>query len=625
MIAYDNKNITINETLNKKIVQSIVLNSISVSRLAAKSITSCLSIIKLSIGLPIILIMNTIGTISTMFGNMAFYFSSSIYDSPYETDNYELSFIVKIKKFVSIKIRNIADKFYTHGDKFYLKSEYIYNIMSKYSLYIDYFYDCFNNLFIYIEKYVDKSKYDVTISDNKIQINSTNITEIINDLKYNNNNNNNNSDVQFINIPKYPKLNSLIHNSNHNHNISYYQNLLNTIMRYINYVQYDLLSISSRENTNDNIISSPLGPYLLISFIILVFVSNITIKSKLKKIIIIFITILSLWYCIFQMDKTFRKKLYTLCLINSMNSLYKTKNNENMKYLSNNLWINNYLEGIWNINKDNNIGGFGPYISKLMEEVLIIEMQKVPSNIAQLYIDKFSLGTHPPVIRSIEIQLPNKLSNNNNINYNMSTIDIIEFIKNKNKTNGIYNNTINENINNYDIINVLNNIVVDIDIAYVSKDMDIIFDIKSNIDITPALIQISKVKVKELAVSSKVRINSELIPMYPFFGNATISFLEIPNVNIEITSFGGVDISAFPGVYSLVDITIKWLLKQYTFPLYRNINLQEIFFYNTTCAHNNDNNKNNNKYNIISILHRIIVIIFNKNDNIKIDTFDDFV
>ena len=58
MIANDNKNITINETLNKKIVQSIVLNSISVSRLAAKSITSCLSIIKLSIGLPIILIMN---------------------------------------------------------------------------------------------------------------------------------------------------------------------------------------------------------------------------------------------------------------------------------------------------------------------------------------------------------------------------------------------------------------------------------------------------------------------------------------------------------------------------------------------------------------------------------------
>jgi hypothetical protein len=207
----------------------------------------------------------------------------------------------------------------------------------------------------------------------------------------------------------------------------------------------------------------------------------------------------------------------------------------------------------------------------------------------------------------------------------MSTIDIIEFIKNKNKTNSIYNNTINENINNYDIINVLNNIVIDIDIAYVSKDMDIIFDIKSNIDITPALIQISKVKVKELAVSSKVRINSELIPMYPFFGNATISFLEIPNVNIEITSFGGVDISAFPGVYSLVDITIKWLLKQYTFPLYRNINLQEIFFYNTTCEHNNDNNENNNKYNIISILHRIIVIIFNNNDNIKIDTFDDFV
>ena len=626
---YD-KNVTINETLNKKIVQSIVLNSVSVCRLAVKSITSSLSIVKLVIGLPIILVLNTIGTVSNMFGNMAFYISSYIYDATYEVEKYQLPFIYKIKKLASNKVRILADKFYFYGDGFYLKSENILNIMSKYSLYIDYFYDCFNQLFMYIETYMDRNKYDVTILDNTNHINSTNVIEIINDLK-NNSHNNDSYDFHSINVHKYPKINSLIHNSNHNfvnnnsHNNGYNRNLVKIIISYITYIQNDVLGISTKENTNDNTMASPLGPYLFVSFVVLVIVSNITITSKLKKIIVIFTTILILWYCIFQMDRTFRKKLYTLCVINSMNSFYKAKSNENLKYSSNNLWINNYLEGIWNINKDNNIGGFGPYISKMMEEVLIIEMQKVPSNIAQLYIDKFSLGTHPPVIRSIEIQLPNKLSSNSN-NYNMSTIDIFEFIKNKNKTNSIRNNSSNEKINDYDFINVMNNIVIDIDIAYVSKDMDIIFDIKSNIDITPALIQISKVKVKELAISSKVRINSELIPNYPFFGNATVSFLEIPNINIEITSFGGVDISAFPGVYSLVDITIKWLLRQYTFPSYRNINIQETFFYNSTCEHDNNNSKySNNKYNIISIFHKIILVIFSNNDNIKINTFDDFM
>ncbi len=625
------KNVTINETLNKKIVQSIVLNSISVCRLAVKSIASSLSIIKLVIGLPIILVLNSIGTISNMFGNMAFYISSYIYDATYEVNEYQLPFIDRIKIFFSNKIRKIAGKFYFYGDRFYLKSENILNIMSKYSLYIDYFYDCFNQLFIYIEKYVDKSKYDITMFDNTNHINSTNVTEVINDLK-NNSHNNNSYDFHSIIVPKYPKINSLIHNSNHNlinnndnnNNNNNNRSLFKIITSYITYIPNDVLGISTTENTNDNTMTSPLGPYLFISFVILVIVSNITIKSKLKKIIVTLTTILLLWYCIFQMDRTFRKKLYTLCVINSMNSFYKTKSNENLKHSSNNLWINNYLEGIWNINKDSHIGGFGPYISKIMEEVLIIEMQKVPSNIAQLYIDKFSLGTHPPVIRSIEIQLPNKLSSNSN-NYNMSTIDIFEFIKNRNKTNIMHNNT-NENIHNYDFINVMNNIVIDIDIAYVSKDMDIIFDIKSNIDITPALIQISKVKVKELAISSKVRINSELIPNYPFFGNATISFLEIPNINIEITSFGGVDISAFPGVYSLVDITIKWLLRQYTFPLYRNMNIQEIFYYNNTCQDDDNNSKySSNKYNIISIFHKIILVIFSNNDSIKINTFDDFI
>ena len=103
-------------------------------------------------------------------------------------------------------------------------------------------------------------------------------------------------------------------------------------------------------------------------------------------------------------------------------------------------------------------------------------------------------------------------------------------------------------------------------------------------------------------------------------------YAALKHSNIEITSFGGVDISAFPGVYSLVDITIKWLLRQYTFPSYRNINIQETFFYNSTCEHDNNNSKySNNKYNIISIFHKIILVIFSNNDNIKINTFDDFM
>ena len=82
------------------------------------------------------------------------------------------------------------------------------------------------------------------------------------------------------------------------------------------------------------------------------------------------------------------------------------------------------------------------------------------------------------------------------------------------------------------------------------------------------------VSLSELSLAGTLQIDTELIPDYPFVGNATISFLLPPEFGISIYSLGGVELSSLPGIDQWLNGSISWLLSQYTLPRFASINLQ---------------------------------------------------
>jgi len=102
--------------------------------------------------------------------------------------------------------------------------------------------------------------------------------------------------------------------------------------------------------------------------------------------------------------------------------------------------------------------------------------------------------------------------------------------------------------------------------------MDIVFRFRAhNVN---SMLPEATVTVSEVAMAAILRFDAELLPDYPFFGNSTISFLELPTLDLAISSFGGVDISSIPGVYSWIKITMTWLLRQYTFPSFASFDIK---------------------------------------------------
>lgn len=107
-------------------------------------------------------------------------------------------------------------------------------------------------------------------------------------------------------------------------------------------------------------------------------------------------------------------------------------------------------------------------------------------------------------------------------------------------------------------------LVADVDFSYQSRDMDIVFSLRSP-DVKSVLPE-ATVRLSEISLSGSVRIDAELTADYPFVGNASISFLRLPALDTAISSFGGVDLASIPGVYTWLNITMTWLLGQLTAP-----------------------------------------------------------
>lgn len=432
-------------------------------------------------------------------------------------------------------------------------------------------------------------------------------------------------------------------------------------------------------------------PQLFISLAIVAFVSSRKYSSIWTQFFCTGLCIAVIFISLVALDRVVRAKIAHICGIEAVNlfvsgkrgaSLLSTnKSNINPSTISPSVidsidfeispWVNTFLASFWTVSSAN--GGLGPYISQSMKDVLVTELAKVPPDVANLELQRFTLGTNAPVIRSVRVDsylAPLCLSLveqyaflkriNSNLPQGHKKYTILDFLDHESLPPGLSsigkdgkmgnnkggNTVINDRMklkilelferhgrlntssepfplsgksrsrSNIKYGNVLKNknssptstshsstssshppsssfftssatmsgdgklpsphcerLVFDFDTSYVSKDMDIVFRFRAN-DVNSMLPE-ATVTVSEVAIAAIMRFDAELLPDYPFIGNATITFLELPTLDIAISSFGGIDISSIPGVYSWIKITITWLLGQCTSPSFASMDLKE--------------------------------------------------
>ena len=78
----------------------------------------------------------------------------------------------------------------------------------------------------------------------------------------------------------------------------------------------------------------------------------------------------------------------------------------------------------------------------------------------------------------------------------------------------------------------------------------------------------------EVMLTTQLRLDIQMTEDFPFLGNASISFLELPTLDFSISSFGGLELSSIPLAYYWVNATLSWMLGQYTYPLYTVVDLR---------------------------------------------------
>ena len=110
-------------------------------------------------------------------------------------------------------------------------------------------------------------------------------------------------------------------------------------------------------------------------------------------------------------------------------------------------------------------------------------------------------------------------------------------------------------------------LVADVDFAFASDDLDMIFSILSTDQ--GIAVPDARVTVSRILLAGRIRLDLELIPEFPFLGNSTVSFHSVPvevtyfspiitllsyrcfvvdqELDLTVSSFGGIDLSILPG------------------------------------------------------------------------------
>ena len=278
------------------------------------------------------------------------------------------------------------------------------------------------------------------------------------------------------------------------------------------------------------------------------------------------------------------------------------------RFFETSVWVNVLYSALWILDGyPNNSpsrgpwqrGGLGPYISETWELILNDQLSLVPPGVANLQIKKFSLGTMAPVIKAVRFDATRDAICHTPFNaaaarsqkgvgagagaggsggwlFSDQWATYQQYFSGDYNAGGTANNTRNRSRQQLSASSssaaACQHLIAEVDFSYLSRDMDIAFSLR-NTDVQSMLPE-ATVKLSEISLSGTVRIDSELTSDYPFVGNATVSFLHLPVLDCTISTIGGVDLSSIPGMYTWINITMSWLLNQYTAPRYGTLDLR---------------------------------------------------
>lgn len=308
-------------------------------------------------------------------------------------------------------------------------------------------------------------------------------------------------------------------------------------------------------------------------------------------------------------DKARRQSINKLSDAIAQYLLDNPTDNTNMESLK---WLNSLIQMVWIINSPTT--GLGKYISNIIDIMLNRELALVPQGIANIQLKHFSIGSQPPLLLNMRSiyrptrtpclhYFPRKIPNSNlsMTGDNASTFSEDQLYTKKldkesffdvfshHFVQGFYH--MNEISSAHSLLSNRNNqsnnlnfqtsttkaysvksnpnsismetcqqVIGDIDFLYVSKDLDFVFTLRPN-DVKSVLPE-TMISISDFTIKGRLRMHIDLIPEYPFFGNATVSFIDLPVFDITVSSFGGIELSSIPGVYHWINITMIWLLEQ---------------------------------------------------------------
>ena len=215
------------------------------------------------------------------------------------------------------------------------------------------------------------------------------------------------------------------------------------------------------------------------------------------------------------------------------------------------MWLNTLLASLWTVEGS---GGLGAYVSDSISVELNDQLQKVPPGVAKLRIKQFSLGSQGPIVSGIRMyryHAPVCLSSGSGDGRSSSSSASYSG-RGGSRSSAPLTSTGCERL------------IADIDLSYLSKDMNIALSMRPTLE--QSLLPEVTVTLSQFALRGVLRLDTELIPDYPFVGNATLAFLTLPSTEITLHSFGGVELSNLPGIDQWLNGSLSWLLTQYTLP-----------------------------------------------------------
>lgn len=306
-----------------------------------------------------------------------------------------------------------------------------------------------------------------------------------------------------------------------------------------------------------------IGSYLLLALLVMCIVNLVDYSSLMWRLTALLLSISVLWFYIMSVEHSQRVRLIQRTSVKSIHSYltrqtaqyvsnhsYSSNSTSSMKKFSkhkvgyeNSVWVNVLMSALWNIDGSQ---GLGAYVNSVYEELLIEELAKVPSGVANVKLRKFDLGSNPPLVKGIRMRTSrdkqcvaavlsaarlaiddrNADRTSNSTSKSQKYIDkFLSFVSQQQtalsksdvpkKDRGLHSGN--------SLLNECDEVELDIDFAYASKDMDIVMSMRHE-DSKSVLPEFS-VTLSEVMLSGQLSMLMKVTPDYPFLGDATVGIL----------------------------------------------------------------------------------------------------